>query len=482
MSRLNITVADLVDALLSLSQDHHACILDSCGVGHLGSHLLIAGIDPVEIVEITNDQPAETLKLLDEKLTGDLAAVFTISYDFGLKLLGLKSHGKEFSTPLEPDVYVALFDTLIVHDYNSGETNLVGNHEKFNAIREILTRSQARGRSPHGVMAPVESDLDDKTLNKLTAANRPPHVPSNFTKAEYLAAIETIKERIRDGDTYQTNLTQQLTVQLPYGVTADIVFERLRRDHPAPFAALLKRLDSTVVSASPERFFCVASSPHEQAGSLRSDPRVRSPHVSMGYRYIIETSPIKGTRRRGKTSDEDELLRNDLLNSPKDRAENTMIVDLLRNDLGRVCEFGSVRVEKLCDLEEHPTLFHLVSTITGELRDELKFSDILRAVFPCGSITGAPKISTMQIIDEMETANRGLSMGAIGYYVPPPWDSGLSTYDLSVAIRTMVIRGQVATFNVGGGITIDSNPEKEYDETLLKAKALLNALNAKTRA
>lgn len=153
-----------------------------------------------------------------------------------------------------------------------------------------------------------------------------------------------------------------------------------------------------------------------------------------------------------------------------------MIVDLLRNDLGRVCEFGSVNVEKLCDLEEHPTLFHLVSTINGELRDDVKFSDILRAVFPCGSITGAPKISTMKIIDEIETADRGLSMGAIGYYLPTTWHSSLATCDLSVAIRTMVVRDNVATFNVGGGITIDSDPEKEFDETLLKAKALLNAL------
>ena len=160
-----------------------------------------------------------------------------------------------------------------------------------------------------------------------------------------------------------------------------------------------------------------------------------------------------------------------------------MIVDLLRNDLGRVCEYGSVRVENLCDLEEHPTLFHLVSTVCGNLRKNTKPSDILQAVFPCGSITGAPKISTMRLIDEIETADRGLSMGAIGVYVPSPksnvqnqrysLDFGLS---LSVAIRTMVLREKTAIFNVGGGIVIDSDPEKEYDETLTKAMALLNAI------
>ncbi len=150
-----------------------------------------------------------------------------------------------------------------------------------------------------------------------------------------------------------------------------------------------------------------------------------------------------------------------------------MIVDLLRNDIGRVCKFGSVRVEELCALEEHPTLFHLVSTIRGELRENTGFAELLKAVFPCGSITGAPKIRTMQIIDELETASRGLSMGAIGYI---GFDG---TIDVNVAIRTMVARDGKAVFNVGGGIVIDSVPEAEYEETLVKAKALMNAINGK---
>lgn len=435
-------------ALLRLSPEHAVCILDSSGVGHLGSHLLIAGIEPVEVFAIANDEASETLKLLDEWLSGASAAIFTISYEFGRKLLGQKSCEKELASPSEPDVYLALFDALIVHDYTSGETNLVGNSSKFDSITSRVARS-----------------VEHKNFKIHETAD----VRSNLTKTEYLAAVETIQERIRDGDTYQTNLTQQLTAQLPGRLRADVVFERLRRDHPAPFASFIKRLDSTVISASPERFFHVDNS------------RVHGPDASKGHSRIISTSPIKGTRRRGNTTIEDDKLRNDLLASEKDRAENTMIVDLLRNDLGRVCEFGSINVEKLCDLEEHPTLFHLVSTINGELREDVKFSDILRAVFPCGSITGAPKISTMKIIDEIEPTNRGLSMGAIGYYAPPTWDTSLATYDLSVAIRTMVIRDNLATFNVGGGITIDSDPEKEYDEALLKADALLKALNVQTR-
>ncbi len=469
MHEINITGDELVSALLNLASRETVGILDSCGVGHLGSHLLIAGIKPVEVLEISNDDPNATLSILDEKLSGEFAAVFTISYDFGLKLLGIDCKSPRVSkgvTPdiannalvytlasaCEPDIFLARFDALIIHDYDTGKTNIVGDSNKFDTISRKIERNI--------------SNLRSEISNKQTS------ITSNFTKDEYLAAIETIKERIRRGETYQTNLTQQLAAKLPDGLTPEIIFQRLRRDHPAPFAAFIKRRDSTVISASPERFFRVSST------------RVSSPHVSKGSSQTITTSPIKGTRPRGQTPAEDAQLRQDLLHSPKDRAENTMIVDLLRNDLGRVCEYGSVGVEKLCDLEEHPTLFHLGSTISGDLRPDAKLSDILRAVFPCGSITGAPKISTMRIINGIETADRGLSMGAIGYYVPGydrSLDFGLwtldSIYDLSVAIRTMVIRDQTATFNVGGGIVIDSDPESEYEETLVKAKALLAAVN-----
>jgi len=449
VQELPINADELVSTLLRLAENEIVCLLDSCGVGHLGSHLLIAGIEPVEVFEITNDDPSVTLNLLDEILSCDQAAIFTISYEFGKKLLNIPTREKIFSPP-EPDVFLATFDSFIVHDYDTRNTSVCG---KIGKIEERLRGEISDFRSE---ISDLRFEISD---SRSEIKDRSAKVTSNFTKPEYLAAIEVIKERIRRGDTFQTNLTQQLSVELQKDSSPAAIFERLRRDHPAPFSTFIKRTDSTIISASPERFF-----------------RVRSPHVSKGNARAISTSPIKGTRRRGESITEDERLRNDLLTSEKDRAENTMIVDLLRNDLGRVCEFGSVNVEKLCDLEEHPTLFHLVSTINGELRDDVKFSDILRAVFPCGSITGAPKISTMKIIDEIETADRGLSMGAIGYYLPTTWHSSLATCDLSVAIRTMVVRDNVATFNVGGGITIDSDPEKEFDETLLKAKALLNAL------
>ncbi|MFM9904170.1 MAG: anthranilate synthase component I family protein [Pyrinomonadaceae bacterium] len=443
MNEIAISADKLIGALLRLSLTERVCILDSCGVSNLGSHLLIAGLVAVETLEISYDDPEETLKIVDEALSGDLACIFTLSYDFGMKMLGIMPRLKKNLIAREPDVFISTFDALIVHDYNDGRTYITGDSEKFDEIRAKLSTNSG--------------------VHKTGILSRPT-ISSNFTRPEYLAAIETIKEHIRSGVTYQTNLTQQLTAILPDDLSPQDIFYRLRRDHPAPFAAFINRPDSTVISASPERFIKISrdASGREYAGAQR-----------------ISTSPIKGTRPRGKTADEDTILRKELLASSKDRAENTMIVDLLRNDLGRVCEYGSISVEKLCDLEEHPTFFNLVSTITGDLKKNIRFTDVLKAVFPCGSITGAPKISTMKIIDRIETATRGLSMGAIGYYIPgSKFSFERSILDLSVAIRTMVVRGNTATFNVGGGIVIDSDPEMEYDETLTKAKALLRAIGA----
>ncbi len=432
MYEIDLTADELVASLLHISETECVCLLDSCGVGHLGSHLLIAGIDPVDSVEISHDDPAETLAKIDELTSAEHACIFAISYDFGQKLLGLK---KEFNSVSESDLFVAGFDVLVIHDYDTGKTFLTGNEKKF---------EEASAR----ILANAKTATFDVSTPEV-------EVTSNFTRPSYIAAIETIKERIRSGDTYQTNLTQQLTAHLPHAVSSQHIFWRLRRDNPAPFAAFLKRHDSIVISASPERFFKVDGD------------------------HTISTSPIKGTRPRGATDAEDKSLRNELLTSKKDLAENTMIVDLLRNDLGRVCEYGSVKVEKLCELEEHPTFFHLVSTINGKLRDGITMSEILQAIFPCGSITGAPKISTMRIIDEIETADRGLSMGAIGYSIQKSKFEIPNCIDLSVAIRTAVIRDQTMTFNVGGGIVIDSDPESEYDETITKAKALLAAIGEK---
>lgn len=428
MLELDISADGLVSALLSIAETEPVCILDSCGVGNLGSHLLIAGIEPESSISLEDGDPEAILDHLDEMARRDLAAVFTLSYDFGLRLNGIKSFDHDYAVS-EPDLFLSTFRTLIVHDYNAQRTYLSGDSSSFPRTRKKLISA-----------VPFRP-----------AAIEPAVAESNFTKSSYMEAIEKIKERIRSGDTYQTNLTQQFRVELANDLKPADVFYRLRKNNPAPFSAFIQRPGSTVVSSSPERFF----------------------HASNGE---IRTSPIKGTRPRGTNDADDRRMRDELLASGKDRAENTMIVDLLRNDLGRVCEFGSVHVDDLCVLEEHPTLFHLVSTVSGKLRTNARLSDIFRAVFPCGSITGAPKISTMHIIHEIEPSARGLSMGAIGYFVPGKIFGLPPTIDVSVAIRTMVIRDDVATFNVGGGIVIDSDPHSEFAESLTKAKALFVAL------
>ncbi|MCY7346262.1 MAG: aminodeoxychorismate synthase component I [Pyrinomonadaceae bacterium] len=462
MREIEFSADELTSALLDLSEHEQVCLLDSSGVSHLGSHLLIAGIRPLETYEIASGDAAKTLEFLDAKISNpNLAFIFSISYDFGLKLENIAPRPKEFASFNEPDIFLAAFDCLIIHDYETGKTHLTGNEGRFTEIEKTLVNRLK-------TVSLIQNQQNENAV-----------VTSNFTRENYLQTIGKIQECIRRGETYQTNFTQQFRARLPENLTAQRIFRRLRKSHPAPFAAFLKRAVDFVVSISPERFFKVNGSG-------------------------ISTSPIKGTRARGATAEKDLDLKNELLTSEKDLAENTMIVDLLRNDLGRICEFGSVEVEKLCDLETHPTLHHLVSTIKGGLRENVGFSDIIKAVFPCGSITGAPKISTMRIIDELETTNRGLSMGAIGYYVPSPksqvpspksqvssfqssafsdlglgtWDLGL---DLSVAIRTMVIKNNEAVFNVGGGIVIDSVPEDEYAESLLKAQALFDAINADWR-
>lgn len=427
MHVIDISAGELIESLFRLGEEETVCVLDSCGAGHLGSHLLIAGIEPVAIHEVTNDDPEETLRLLDRESERAGRAVFmTLAYEFGSKLNNIPF----VHNPDEPDLFLASFDTIIVHDYSTAATYLTGNAEKFDAIAKKLAR-------------PAKADAERQ--------NGEYKLSCNFGRGEYIDAVEKVQELIRAGDTYQTNLTMQFEADFGEPVNTAAIFRRLRKHNPAPFSAYIKRGDSTVISSSPERFFCVS-----------------------GRR--IETSPIKGTRPRVDDDEENERIKSELRKSEKDRAENVMIVDLLRNDIGRICEFGTVQVESLCELEEHPTLFHLVSTVSGTLRPAVRISDILRAVFPCGSITGAPKIRTMQIIDSIEKKERGLSMGAVGYSINGDEFALENAFDLNVAIRTITAAGNICRFNVGGGIVIDSEPAAEYDEALLKAKALIAAL------
>ena len=270
-------------------------------------------------------------------------------------------------------------------------------------------------------------------------------VESNFTRRDYVRTLARTKEYIAAGDIFQANISQRFHARWK-GRDAEL-YGALREANPAPFAAYLGFPDGTVLSSSPERF------------------------LKLSGRHV-ETRPIKGTRRRTGESEPDRRAARDLLASEKDNAELAMIVDLERNDLGRVCEYGSVRVTEPRVLETYPTVFHLAATVEGELYPGRDLVDLVRATFPGGSITGAPKIRAMQIIDELEPTARNLYTGSIGYV-----DFG-GDADFNIAIRTMVKTGEDVYFQAGGGIVADSDPEAEYEETVDKARALMRALGA----
>ena len=276
---------------------------------------------------------------------------------------------------------------------------------------------------------------------------QPIEVPDSPDVREfYCAGVEQIKNYIAAGDIYQANLTHRFAVETNYNAAE--LDERLAFFNGC-FAfrgALLEWRDFSIVSDSPETFL-----------TLRNG--------------VLEARPIKGTIRRGCNAADDDARKIQLSQSEKDRAENVMIVDLMRNDLGRVCEFGTVHVPQLYQIETFPTLHHGVSVVRGKLRAQCDGLDAFIAAFPCGSISGAPKIRAMQIINELENMPRGASMGAIGYF---GFDGAM---EWSVAIRTATLVENRAYFNVGGGIVADSNAEAEYDEMRLKARALWTVLS-----
>jgi para-aminobenzoate synthetase component 1 len=263
---------------------------------------------------------------------------------------------------------------------------------------------------------------------------------SNFTHEAYLSAVQRVRRYIVEGDVYQVNLSQRY--RFGFGGSPFGLWKSLFEKNPAPFFAYVDAGDHHVLSTSMERFLF-------RRGSY------------------IETRPIKGTRKRGATTAEDEELKRDLQESPKDSAELSMIVDLLRNDLGRVCSPRSIRVTDHKRLESYGNVHHLVSIVAGELRNGATFGDIIRATFPGGSITGCPKIRAMEIIDELEPHVRHIYTGSIGYI------GFHKNMDLNIAIRTAVVRDGVCCFSVGGGIVYDSDEEDEYQETLHKGRTLL---------
>ena len=361
------------------------------------------------------------------------------SYELGTAFDRITRHGNE-PCPV-PDIAIGLYDWVIAWDRHAGSAWLVSTGIDATGAVDML---RARQRADSVLERWHAEPRAESVVGSTSLPARP---RSDFEGAAYQAAVSRVIEYVLAGDLFQANLAQRFTA--PFGGDPLALYQNLRATSPAPMAAFVRRGDVSVVSASPERF-------------LRLDMPSRR----------VETRPIKGTRPRHPDPARDAELAHALAASAKDRAENVMIVDLMRNDLSRACRAGSVQTPSLCALESHPTVHHLVSTVTGELRAECDALDLLATTLPGGSITGAPKLRAMEIISELEPVARNVYSGSIG------WIGLDGAMDTSIAIRTVTIANQLASFHAGGGITAQSIPADEYQESLDKAQALIAALGA----
>jgi len=355
-------------------------------------------------------------------------AIGYFSYEYGRKLMEVDSVKEDLVSI--PDAVLVFYDFYIIEDRHEQRTYLIANG---------ITREAAK------LLDEMESRINGKPvyMQKESDTEYPIEVQPNFAKDEYKQAVDRMIRYIIEGDIYITNMTQQLTVKSDK-VPLDVFYD-LRENNPSPFGGYFDYGDFQIVCASPERFL-----------------KMQKGHVN--------TRPIKGTRKRGETPEEDMFMRTELENSEKDKSELLMIVDLERNDLNRVCRPGSVKVTELFSVEEYATVFHLVSDIEGDLEESKNVMDLLEAAFPGGSITGAPKYRAMEIIDELENNKRNLYTGSIGYLT---LDGGC---DFNIVIRTALYKDGKYYLGVGGGITAESDLEFEYEETLQKAKAVLLAM------
>jgi len=358
------------------------------------------------------------------------------SYDLGRHIECLPSRAVDDLNL--PELFFAVYRTILVHHRETGRAWICSvDYSRPDARSAAIEGERYADRALAWIDAPEKSRETPARRN----SNCEPR--SNFTREQYLDSVRKCLEYIHAGEIYQVNLSQRFATSLP--VPAIDYYSNLCETSPAPFGAFMDCGDFDLISSSPERF-------------LRTEGR------------RVETRPIKGTRPRGATPEEDMALAAELQSSEKDNAELAMIVDLERNDLGRVCEFGSVKVSQDRVLEKYATVFHLVATVEGRMRENCTAAGLLRAAFPGGSITGCPKIRSMEIIDELEPTRRSFYTGSLG------WIGFNGDMDLNIAIRTMIAKDGAGYFNVGGGIVADSDPEAEYRETLDKARGITDAL------
>jgi para-aminobenzoate synthetase component 1 len=444
--------------LLDKVKDQTPVFLDSAKTcAQLGRYSFL-GFDPFQILTCKNGQvylndkqvmgsPFEVLaKALAQysmktaphlpPFQGGVAGVFGYELSQYLeKLPELKQDDLVF-----PDLMLGFYDVVVAWDHIENRTFVLSS-----GFPE-LDHNKRLVRAKHRLSATLEMILTPHTLAPVaTKTISASDLVSTFTAQNYQEAVIKVKNYIREGDIFETNISQRFCTQLPDEITPFDLYRRLRAVNQAPFAGYMAHQDYTIASASPERFLKLTAKQ-------------------------VQTRPIKGTSPRYSDKEQDNLSIQTLVNSEKDRAENIMIVDLMRNDLSRVCLPHTVKVPQLCALETFATVHHLVSVVEGTLRPECHALELLKATFPGGSVTGAPKIRAMEIIAEMEPTVRAPYCGSMGYI-------GFNgDMDLSIIIRTFNLHKQFCTFQVGGAITLDSVPEQEYEETLVKARAMLKTL------
>ena len=430
--------ADPLPGLLAVRQLGHPVLLDSAASSDPRGRYSILSAGPLELVTPLPDESGQqTLARLRSALAElgpahwpdsvqlpfGAGALGFISYDFGRALEKLPQQARADITL--PHLQLGIYNWSLVSDHQLQRRWLVCHPSLSSAARQqLLARLSAA--------APAAGRF----------ALQQPFAPDQ-SQSQYLRSFGRIQQYIHDGDCYQVNLTQRFSA--PCQGDPLSAYGQLRQACPTPFAAYLESPEHAVLSLSPERFIKVVDSQ-------------------------VETRPIKGTRPRGTTPKQDRALAEELRNSPKDRAENLMIVDLLRNDLGRACAFGSVRVPELFSIESYPNVHHLVSSITGTLAPDQDALTLLASAFPGGSITGAPKIRAMQIIEELEPVRRSLYCGSIGYI------GCEGQMDLNIAIRSLVHQNHHLYCWGGGGIVADSVGAEEYEESLAKVRVLLETL------
>lgn len=383
---------------------------------------LVAGIDALQVIEPEKDCFESLKKEVD--IAKDWWFGY-LGYDLKNEIENLNSDNPDglrmpkmnFFRPRW--VFILDIDTLLVHYFDEEFTE----DEIYDLVIDLQKLN-----------LPDEKKVGVSEIN------------SRISRSEYLRAVQQLKEHIRKGDIYEVNFCQEFYVDEAY-IRPRQTFRKLMQVSPTPYSCLYCMGDKYLLSASPERYI-----------------------KKIGKKIISQ--PIKGTAKRGKTKQEDQEIKEHLFSDPKERAENIMIVDLVRNDLSRTAEKGSVIVEELCGIYSFPQVHQMISTVVSDLRDDVHFVEAIRQSFPMGSMTGAPKVRAMKLIEKYESTKRGLFSGAVGYITPE------GDFDFNVVIRSIQYNAHnhYLSFMVGGAITMQSDPEKEYEECMLKAKAIMKVL------